>query len=503
MGVFDKHPAFLLVFCVFKQTKYGCDIMSCNISKTIPLDTINYHSYGCNTVSPDYGGRGVTYWAHPSGVSYTLAPNQSRTITFTCTKPLCYEGKDWCNVHFEATPKGATGSWSDTELKFSVNGAYTQNMYLSGVPDHGMWQTYDLANIPNEVYHDTGINTIVLTNPNNSGTIEVSGFKIQRVYRMKHYNYTTASTPSCSPAVNTGSNGNLDHLREDYPCHLTTCGKRSVTTTRDAVAGSIIPAGGCAEWVFNWSPNIPGQQNFTSVNYVAQDVTLFNFNQMSATIGSTFEQDVKLSAYLNGSLITTFYLSRFQNKPAFPSYDLTKSLSYNDTSANTVRLVNNSNVSVKFEDAYGINIYRTYQTATICPPCGSCNTSCQTGCETSCQSCYTNQSCNNCINCYLCYAWYLSCQAGCEFACLDCQAGCEIECQGCEGCQGCVSCQTCQGCEECQVCVNCQGSELCPNPQYICSWCETCQPYQTPEATPSDKDTKPASQRKPKTETVN
>jgi hypothetical protein len=428
--------------------------MSCNISRTI---NSGYSHYGCNTISPDFGGRGITYWAYPNGTSYTLSPSQSKTITFTCTQPYCYEGKDWCNVHFKATPKGSA---TYNRLSFGVNSAYTQDMYLSGVPNNGLWQTYELANIPNDVYHDTGMNTIVLTN-NSGGTIEIAGFKILRSYAMKHYNYTTAN--GCSYPVNHGSSGSLDP-GADFPCHLTYCGRRSVTSTGDAVAGSIIPAGGCAEWVFNWS-------SYTSANYESEDVALFNFNQLAAT-EDTNQTDVTLNAYLNNSLLTTFYLSKSSNySAAFPSYDMTTNANYHDTQANTVRLVNNSNVPIEFQDTIGINIYRVYKTESICPspPCQTCDScySCQGGCQ-ACDSC--NAACYACnAPCMMCYSCYIECQVGCE---VECQSGCEV-CEDCEACE--AACQQCVGCQDCQSCYVCQTCESC-QPCYDCQSCYNCEP---------------------------
>jgi len=449
--------------------------MSNNTYRVIPQNSSHYSHYGCYTVPPDIGGRGVTTWAHSNGTSYTLSPNQSKTITFTCTKPECYKEQDWCNVHFKATPKNTA---TDTTLNFIVKGPtstedHTQEMWLSGVTNHEIWQTYELANIGGTAYKDTELNTIVLANPSSS-TIEISGFRIIRAYEMLN-NYNAY----CNPAVNTGAFGNLDSTRNDYPCRLNSpsCGERSVNETKDNIGNFTIPAGDSVEWVFDWT-------NYTSANYLTKDVTLFNFNEMTATTDNNVESDVELTAYINGSTLTTFYLSKLMDHSAFPSYDLTLNSAYNDKGVNTVKLVNNSSVPVRFKDGYGINIYRVYKSASICPStCGNCVM---------------------CYNCYLCYAWYLSCQAGCESSCLDCQVGCELGCQGCEGCQNSCefSCQNCQVCEGCQACISCQGSELCPG-GYTCNWCESCQPYQTPEKTSPTKDTKLTNQPTQKTETTN
>ena len=289
------------------------EIMSCNISHEI--DSSEYHGYQCDSQSTlqDDGSQGITYWAYPDGTSYTISPQaplNTVTITFTCTEPRCYEGKDWCNVHFKATPKGSA---MDNQLSFGVNNAYTQNMYLSGVPDNGMWQTYELANIPNEIYHDTGQNTIVLTN-NSSGTIEISGFKIIRSYFMKNLD-CDAAPGCCSDQVYHSLDGNLDPLIHDFPCNSTFCGRKSMSTTKDSVSLSSIPGGGCAEWVFNWSPK------YTSPNYVSGEIVLFNFNELAATQTDLYQTDVTLSAYINGSPLTTFYLSKYGQTPhpAFPS----------------------------------------------------------------------------------------------------------------------------------------------------------------------------------------
>ncbi len=73
--------------------------MSCN---THTVQEGSYHGYQCDPLSTlnDEGNRGIATGGYPVGPNYTISPSDSATITFTCTEPKCYQGKDWCNALF-------------------------------------------------------------------------------------------------------------------------------------------------------------------------------------------------------------------------------------------------------------------------------------------------------------------------------------------------------------------------------------------------------------------
>ncbi|MCW4018193.1 MAG: hypothetical protein NWF00_05890 [Candidatus Bathyarchaeota archaeon] len=487
--------------------------MSCTLSTTIST----YYGYQCETGSPFDGSRGVTYWGYPSGPNYTIPPNGYTTITFTCTEPRCYQRQDWCNFLFLSYANNTTPD-QDINLEYTVNGVQLDGCYLSRLAGHGAWQGYDVSQHPG--YRDVGLNTFVIHNTNNTSTVTIFDFQIFRAYEMCDLSCqspvdlcdgSTACNPiRCRIGTDHGSDGNLDTLRVDYPCRYETTGRRSVSGfSVPTAANTTIEPGGCMEWVFNWSPT------YTSGNYQQGQICLFNFNQM-VPLGPSENEDVSLTAYINGTQFITYYLSKTQGNGLAPSYNLLNTGTiYNDTAPNTVKIVNNSDVPVLLDDEGGINIYRVYvtdpvyvyilatagaggtitpsgtvtvsynqnQTFNISPsvgyqidhvdvdgvPQGAINTytfynvtthhridayftGCG-GCETTCQA-----GCEvSCESCYSCQDCQVGCEVSCE-SCYDCQTGCEVFCQApCESCQ--MSCQwTCMtACQlSCQTCNTCQ-----------------------------------------------
>jgi hypothetical protein len=486
-----------------------------------------YQYYPCNPdfydIYPQNQGRGVTGWnLNNQTILNEIPPNQSKTITFTCTVPKCYSaynpvvengstidklGRDSCNIVFNAYTKQSTPG--TVALEFILNNQPLSKCFLSGkTSQHGGTQTFELANTSGSIYNDMGINTFVLHNTLSATTIQVDDLRIYRTYKLCNINACTAgSCPTCygdtilcHGGSITGTGGNLDYTRVDTPCNCAACGGLSFTQVHDSSKeGSIIPTGGSFSWTFQFS-------TISEDNYVGKSICLFNFNQVKPnTTDNNTDHDVKLVANLNGTSITTYYLNRWQDGGFFPSYDLATSPLYNDTGYNTVTLINNGSVDVRMLEA--IDIYRIYQSEPVpdCDSCGTgCEVSCQTACATSCQtacavgcqtgcevSCQTTcqVSCQYCNTCQTqCQTSCQVCQSACEYSCQDCQTTCELICQDCQttcevscqtACQ--ASCQDCQTtcetiCEDCQFCVTCVANQACTPPYYTCQSCIACMP---------------------------
>ncbi len=444
--------------------------------------SVLYQYYPCNptwaSIFPDNDTRGVTTWNENNNTTYgDIAPNGTRTITFTATVPKCYSyphgdmtdftgthpryGRDSCNLTFEAhTTEQTTGT---PELKFSLNGVDLTYTYLSGEISRGGTQTFELGNVA--IYNDIGSNTFTFTNTG-SKTIRLDDFRIYRTYKLCSLNACMGgSCPTyyqgigCHGGTLTGTSGNLDYTRIDKPCNCAACGGLGHVNIHDTSlhANTITANGGSLSWAFTFSTSIDYG------TYLGKSICLFNFNGISPCTDETAYSDVRMVAYLNGTSIATYYLNKHQGKGMFPSCDLAKipGTIYNDIGSNTMTLVNYGSVNVKMTE--DIDIYRIYRTSSIdnCSPCTS-------GCQVSCQQCNTS--------CYVC-------QEGCQYSCQDCQgAGCQSGCQGCQyRCYTCEeSCYYCQSecdtsCQICQPCEGCQsgGCQTCNCD--ICMWCQPCQ----------------------------
>jgi hypothetical protein len=475
--------------------------------------------------------RGVTTWNLENEFTVTplLAPNDSVSVTFTCTTPKCYGyqgklsgcgtilnffGQDAINIHFNAWKNDSRPGTTPVQLRYDLNGSIgVGRSYLSEVTGHGATQTYELGNINafprcTLLYDDSGRNTFTFKNLSEY-TIQLDHVKLYRIYKMckPPVDYdgmcTFAASLQCYAGASQPTTSGFDATRIDKPCNCTDGGGLSTTHYQDSrKAGYSISPGSSVSWTFNFGtlPYNPHR------NYVDKSICLINFNNVFASSGST--SDITLDAYLNGTLINTYYLSGLRTGPELPlapSHNLAvEDGNYQDTMANIITLVNSSPVTIEMGQGGGdgIDIYRIYESEDITPCCGECQVSCQdcqTGCEVSCQTgCEICESCYACVTCIACYSCYIACQEACQIVCQDCQTGCEISCEtGCEvscqtGCEvscqtGCeVSCQTgcevsCQtgcevSCQSCETCVSCQMSEYCPFGYYTCQGCETCQP---------------------------
>ena len=428
----------------------------------------SYQYYACSSnwfnTYPEADARGLTTWnTNNYYSSYSIIPNGSVNLTFTCTVPKCYSyypspayGQDSCNVVFNAyVINGNTSSQATLRLTCSSpgNNPVYSDVHLSGQANHGATQAFDLA--PTNAYNDTAMNTFRFTNKSDA-TIKIDSVRIYRTYKLCNLNACTGgSCPTywagtinsivCHGGSITGTNGTFDPPI-DQPCNCAACGGVNIEEILDTtnINSTIGANGGAVSWNFELDSLGSNYEN-----YIAGSVCLFNFNGINTTSADTnTNHDVKLDAYLNGTSITTFYLNRnyivYPGPPAstfssriFPSYDLAQSSAYHDLGANTVTLVNNGSVPVQMSND-GINIYRFYQVGPVanCTPCTS-------GCEIQCEAC--NTSCVNCqttceIQCEGCdVSCYEGCQSSCQFTCVTCDAGCQTACD--PSCQ--TSCDTC------------------------------------------------------------
>lgn len=442
-------------------------------------------NYQCDPNNQPSGqiGRGVTTWELSNAFQidsekYNWNSQNAQVLTFTCTVPKCYSGKDSCNITFNAYANDNNNLGQDIELDYFVNGQACSGCHISGQQGRGGWQSFDISLCSG--YNDTIENTFAIYN-NSSSAVTIQYFRILRIYKMCTL-YTDQTNQCnnpgmCESGTDTGSNGALDYVRVDKPCNYESCGTWSVTTVADTShEGQTLQTQQSFDWYFDFS-------NCSGYNYEHGVKCLFNFNNMWAASTSN-NNDVKLDAYINGQYLTSYYLSKQVGDGMFPSFDLMlNNTAYNDTGYNHVQLVNRSDVGVTMSPTLGgINIYRVYQTGSVC------------GCQ-QCQTCYGGQGCWPCYGfcqtcvtpCQLCesgYNWCELCESGYTWPCEICESQCYTSCyacQPCEGCQSCVTCQPCEGCQACEVtCQPCEGCQTCViwqcQPCYDCQACYSCEP---------------------------
>ncbi len=329
---------------------------SCS-STTVSYDNESaYATLPCiNGPYPD-GSESVTYWQLNNDQSYySIGPHSALTVSFTGTKPNCYSAKDACNVYFYSWPYASANS-NDIELR------YILNMNDLGGGSHipasggGVTQGWDMSQY-GHAYIDDGENWFSVYN-NSSGTVQLDSFEIIRTYKMTGLQYNDSSY--CTGAVNTGSSGSLDPERADYPCSGATGGGRSYAEYADKdFANKTLPSGQCLQWNWDWT-------NHTGSNYQGPEVCLFNFNQVWQT--SNTSSPTYLEAYLNGSLVQQYYISKVSGSGhgSFPSIEIMRSFSayYNDRGANSMVLKNNGPATIQMSSD-GINIYRTYKSSAV------------------------------------------------------------------------------------------------------------------------------------------
>jgi hypothetical protein len=423
----------------------------------------------------DDQARGVTTWNLNN--EFTVKPilmpyneeneNDCSTVVFTCDLPECYAafntisrcgdtnvfGLDACVIVFNAWRTGSDTANTDVQLKYFLNGDDIGGSNLSEVSTHGATQGFDVANIGCTFpYNDRGRNTLIFQNNSNS-TIQLDHVKVIRTYKMcnphaQEGNWCTFDFGEgpCYEGTSNATSGSFDATRTPTPC-LCDGGGLSYTHLQDTThQGRTLEAGKTMTWTFNFG-TLPDNPH---VNYAGKSICICDFNYMEP-MSTVVSGDVALQAWLNGTLINTYYLSgRGLQKGMAPSHDLAQEDDYGDTISNTIELRNLSTIDVKMVAIdSGIDLYRLYQTSTIecCEQCETCQT-CQEQCEI-CETCNTacEATCVTCITCYSCYvacqdcqACEASCQTECELECQDCQTGCEVACQSCYMCYMCYIC---------------------------------------------------------------
>ncbi|MCW4009155.1 MAG: hypothetical protein NWF05_00855 [Candidatus Bathyarchaeota archaeon] len=460
-----------------------------------------FDNYQCSSSiqGDDPGGRGVAQWSLASTI---IPPGQFATLTFTPKKPKCFTEKNECCVYFYAEANPPSSSTPNT-MHFVLNGDNTlSNCVVPGSVGYGNWQAFDIAFNP--YFNEDGINTLRFLNQGDVG-ITVSNLRIIYTYSM--YNLSLeADCEYCSDEEYTGADGNLGP-GTNCPCNFETHGGLGISYVQGGPYDlHTLDVNQSFAWTFNFN-------SFSTDNYQAGSICLFNFNKVWADANDRLNRYTTLEARVNGSVFAEYYLISNASFPLYPSFNIIENGAYDDNGVNTVTLTNRGPVPIRMVDGpldgsqgqhTGINVYRIYQTDPVyCTgtitasvaqgngrivPSGTVTLTCGNDQEfiihaddwwqiddvqvdsqsvgtvdayTLCVS--KDQSTNHTITAYfseICYECYISCQ--------PCQ-GCVIPCQVCEGCQACnISCQ--YPCEvSCTVCESaCQvGCEV------SCTTCET------------------------------
>jgi hypothetical protein len=315
------------------------------------------------------GQQGVTVWGPAS--AFEIGPNNDHVVTFRCTHPKCYQGRDVCNVYFRYEIEPSSSTRNDVGPLFMyMMGQHGAGLYHSKIMGHDVTMAIDLAPMDTQ-YNDTGYNGIAFSNQDPQRTIKISNLRIIRAYGMCAMDKENATCCEENPTNDCWDNscgrsgwivaadGNLDNTRNDTPCNFEDCGGLSYT-------------GFAIDWVNNdqtiyINPNSSFSWDFiaplrTSA-YIGPYSCLFNFNQIGLNDTAPGD-DVSFTISLNGNDIATYYHSRWWDHNIFPTVELCDfPLVYNDTGTNTVTLKNNSsNVKLHLLDNGGVNVYRIYRT---------------------------------------------------------------------------------------------------------------------------------------------
>jgi hypothetical protein len=324
------------------------------------------------------GCRGVTVWGPAS--TFEIGPNGGNNpVTFNCTHPKCWQGKDVCNVYFKFQIEPSSSTRNDVgPLVLYVNGNDCGSKYYhSKIKGHDVTMAIDLGADQdpgvNYWYNDTGYNTVTFSNQDPQRTIKISNLRIIRAYGMCGLDKENAGCcvgynpggecwntgDPCGAAFTAGTNGNLDSTRNDTPCNFEDHGGLSYTSF--AISGEnndqslyINPNSS-----FSWSFTAPSRTS----GYIGPYSCLFNFNQI-ALDNTAPSDDVQFTISLKGNDIATYHHSRFNDHNIFPTVELCNFPSlYNDTGTNTVTLKNKSaSVKLHLLDNGGVNVYRIYKT---------------------------------------------------------------------------------------------------------------------------------------------
>jgi hypothetical protein len=326
------------------------------------------NDYNC-AAAPNYGQRGVTYWAKYGPYSFSLSPNNGSTnISFSCDVPKCYQGKGVCNVVYKFGISGSSAGNDVGPLQIFLNNqSINTPNYHSRIQGHDVMVAVDLTPSPN-LYNDTGLNTLTFYNQDTQVTANISNFLISRTYAMCSVPFEdnaccTAGnpcnkSPPCDPGSGwpQGGNGSFDGNRLMIPCNREGGGGRGVANIHYANQDDIYPRN---SQVFNF------YSNATASNYISRDQCLFNFNRIALDRNQTNGDDVQFNVLINGTYATTYYHSKVQGHDIWPTIDLASYASYSDTGYNNITLYNNDTTVHIYTDPGGQDLYRIYYTQAL------------------------------------------------------------------------------------------------------------------------------------------
>jgi len=326
------------------------------------------NDYNCSaTIGPNYGQRGITYWAQNIGYYFSLAPNGgSNNISFTCDVPKCYQAPDVCNILYTFRIGGNSSKDDVGPLNIYLNGHLMGPHYHSRIQGHDVTEAIDLVPVNCAQgycwFNDMGQNTLTFLNQDTQTTINIADFEISRSYGMCSVPYEDmgccvsgnpcGKSPACNPGFTPGSGGSFDRNRNMLPCNRELTGGRSATYFSYSNGDNISPRSSVDFYFY---------ANATASDYQMKDQCLFNFNRIAINQASS-GNDVQFNILINGTYATTYYHSKVLNHDIWPTINLINYSSYNDKGSNTITLYNNDTTVHVYTDPGGQNIYRYYYT---------------------------------------------------------------------------------------------------------------------------------------------
>jgi hypothetical protein len=322
----------------------------------------------CNCTEADgtlQGQKGTTIW---TANDVTLqAISGTVTWSFTDTQPNCYTGTHACLLIYDVvTTQNAPSDITAIQVYRFLNDYPMGPAIHSKVANHNVTDVFDLTQVKNWLqvsqYHSGGLNTIHFTNQSPID-VQIKNIRILRAYGLSSLAYEK-DHPGCSGSADTGTGGNIDYSRQDYPCNLESFGNRFSFYHKgpDDTQGTTIVPGGYKTWSFT-HPEAP--------NHIDEYACLFNFNNIALENDSA-QADIHYYVNLNGVTIADYWQCNLANLSQFPGIDLAKYQSYNRNPGDTniVELHNDSNgdrnLILKDGNSGRVDIYRFYKTANLC-----------------------------------------------------------------------------------------------------------------------------------------
>lgn len=423
----------------------------------------------CTPNSTSDGQKGITVWGPFSLPKLEAGGGSSSSWsgTFTCTQPKCYRAVSFCNISYTIHTDQGTSSASVGPINVTFNESSTAigPRYHSKQAEHDLTETIDVSQY--EEYNDPGTNTITFTNTDPSVPVYINDLKIVRGYQMYTLGDEVSSNSPCDDEGDYPANDFTD--RDDHPCSHEKCGGLSFTGWKVDDHIKTISSGSTVSWTWTNPPDTDPS------SYQTSKFCFFNLNNVTLN-GSTTSDDVKFSIRVNSSSWADFYQTKVYGHHQAHGVDLANhsilsgTNGYNDNpgATNTLYLSLEQPAGVDFVLCDGcddqvnypcptmcqggrVNLYRIYETASLCEnPC-----TCQVGCQICDGTCYGCQAACQffCVTCDACYGSCQGCQDPCEASCQGCNS--YVPCQSCDSCEGCYACNPCQGCQPCETCYSC------------------------------------------------